>query len=180
MNVYIYFSCLGESEAVARRCSVKKKRVFRKFAKFTGKNLCNSLFFRPATLLKKRLWHSRFPVKTFEGHLFLQNTSGGCFWRTFSSLEFRIHILENNTAVLVLSSACRLFFCVRNKLSFTIVQWSLQYYVLFTNYLLSSTIICVCIMRVIRNHWTSSKSNIMMQWLKCLVGIMNVTSTRSY
>ena len=24
MNVYIYFSCLGESEAVARRCSVKK------------------------------------------------------------------------------------------------------------------------------------------------------------
>ena len=43
-----------------RRCSVKKV-VLRNFAKFTGKHLCQSLFFkkvaglRPATLLKKRL-----------------------------------------------------------------------------------------------------------------------------
>ena len=45
-----------------------KKYVFGKFAKFTGKHLCQSLFFnkvadlRPATLLKKRLWHRCFPV----------------------------------------------------------------------------------------------------------------------
>ena len=45
-----------------------KKGVARNFAKFTGKHLCQSLFFnkmaglRPATLLKKRLWHMRFPV----------------------------------------------------------------------------------------------------------------------
>ena len=35
------------------------------FAKFTGKHLCQSLFFnkvRPATLLKKRLWHRCFLV----------------------------------------------------------------------------------------------------------------------
>ena len=38
------------------------------FAKFTGKHLCQSLFFnkvaglRPATLFKKRLWHRCFPV----------------------------------------------------------------------------------------------------------------------
>ena len=38
------------------------------FAKLTGKHLCQSLFFnkvaglRPATLLKKRLWHRCFPV----------------------------------------------------------------------------------------------------------------------
>ena len=53
----------------------------RNFAKFTGKHLCQSLFFnkvagltpgtgdsgtggflKPATLLKKRLWHRCFPV----------------------------------------------------------------------------------------------------------------------
>ena len=45
-----------------------KKGVLRNFAKFTRKHLCHSLFFnkvaglRPATLLKKRLWHSCFPV----------------------------------------------------------------------------------------------------------------------
>ena len=43
-----------------------KKGALRNFAKFTGKHLCQSLFFnkvaglRPATLLKKRLWHSVF------------------------------------------------------------------------------------------------------------------------
>ena len=46
----------------------RKKGVLRKFAKFTGKHLCQSLFFnkvaglRPATLLKKRLWRRCFPV----------------------------------------------------------------------------------------------------------------------
>ena len=40
-----------------------EKGVLRKFAKFTGKPLCQSL--RPATLLKKRLWNSCFPVTVF-------------------------------------------------------------------------------------------------------------------
>ena len=54
------------TEAVVRRCSVRKG-VLRKFAKFTGKHLCQSFFFnkvaglRPATLLKKKLWHRCFP-----------------------------------------------------------------------------------------------------------------------
>ena len=45
-----------------------KKGVLRNFPKFTGKHLCQSLFFntvaglRPSTLLKKRLWHRCFPV----------------------------------------------------------------------------------------------------------------------
>ena len=49
------------------RCSVRKV-VLRNFSKFTGKKLCQSLFFnkvarlRPATLLKKRLWHRCVPV----------------------------------------------------------------------------------------------------------------------
>ena len=61
---------------------------------FTGKHLCQSLFFnkaaglrlatllkkrlRPATLLKKRLWYRSFPVNIikFPRTPFLQNTSG--------------------------------------------------------------------------------------------------------
>ena len=45
-----------------------KKGVVRTFAKFTGKHMCQRLFFnkvaglRPASLLKKRLWHRCFPV----------------------------------------------------------------------------------------------------------------------
>ena len=46
-----------------RSCSVTKG-VLRNFAKFKGKHLCQSL--RPATLLKKRLWHRSFPVNFAE------------------------------------------------------------------------------------------------------------------
>ena len=64
-----------------------KKSVLRNFAKFTGKHLCQSLFFikvaglRSATLLKKKLWHRFFPMNfaKFLRTPFLQNTSGGCF-----------------------------------------------------------------------------------------------------
>ena len=46
-----------------------KKGVLRNFVKFTGKHLCQGLFFdkvtglAPATLLKKTIWHRCFPVK---------------------------------------------------------------------------------------------------------------------
>ena len=45
-----------------------RKGVLRNFAKFTGKHLCQNLFFnkvaslRSATLLKRRLWRRCFPV----------------------------------------------------------------------------------------------------------------------
>ena len=75
-----------------QRCSVSKS-VLRKFAKFTGKYTCARASFliklqpckfiekRPATLLKKRLWRSCFPVNfvTFLRTPFLQNTSDNCF-----------------------------------------------------------------------------------------------------
>ena len=54
-------------DAVVRRCSIKKG-VLINFPKFTGKHLCQSLIFnkvadmRPVTLLKKKLWHRRFPM----------------------------------------------------------------------------------------------------------------------
>ena len=66
------------------RCSIEKG-VLKQSTKCTGKHLCQSLFLikvsglRPATLLKKRLWQSCFPVH-FVNCLrtsFLQNTS----WR---------------------------------------------------------------------------------------------------
>ena len=40
---------------------VSEKSVLRNFEKFTGKHLCQSLYWH-ATLLKKRLWHRCFPV----------------------------------------------------------------------------------------------------------------------
>ena len=71
-----------------------KKAVLKNFANFTGKHLCESLFvnkvvgLRPATLLKKRLWHRRFPVNfaKFLQKPFLQKTSGVCF--LFDKLTF--------------------------------------------------------------------------------------------
>ena len=54
----------------------------RTFEKFTGKHLCQSLFFNKVAglrpLLKKRLWHRCFPVSftKFLGTPFLQNNSG--------------------------------------------------------------------------------------------------------
>ena len=58
-------------------CSVKKG-VLKNFAKFTGKQLCQRLFLRPATLLKKSLWH-RCLLDSFAKFLvtpFSQNTPG--------------------------------------------------------------------------------------------------------
>ena len=61
-----------------------QKGVLKNFTKFTGKNLCQSLFFnevaglRPVTILKKRLWHRCLPVNflKFPRTPFLRNTSG--------------------------------------------------------------------------------------------------------
>ena len=69
-----------------------KKSVLGNFAKFTGTHLCQSLFFnkvaalKPATLLKKRLWHRCFPVNfaKFLRIPFLKNTSGRLLLLLFS------------------------------------------------------------------------------------------------
>ena len=80
-----------------RRCSVRKG-VFRNFTKFTGKYLCQGLFFnevagvRPGTLLKKRLWHRCFPVNFVEflRTPFFIETSGGCFYKLLIQSTFGI------------------------------------------------------------------------------------------
>ena len=63
--------------------------VLKDLAMFTGKHLCWSLFFnkyegfKVCNFLKKRLQHRGLPVKfaKFLRAPFLQNTSGGCFWK---------------------------------------------------------------------------------------------------
>ena len=76
-----------KTEAVAQKCVFCKKGVLRNFAKFTGKYLYQRLFLdkvaglRPATLLKKDSGTGVFLwiLQNLQEHLFLQNTSGGCF-----------------------------------------------------------------------------------------------------
>ena len=52
---FLFFWCRSSRPQV-----LCKKVILRNFAKLTGKNLNQSL--RPATLLKKKLWHRCFPV----------------------------------------------------------------------------------------------------------------------
>ena len=59
-----------------------KKGVLKNFAKFTGKPVPEPIFnkvagLRPATLLKKILWHRCFPVNT-PGQLLLKNGQALC------------------------------------------------------------------------------------------------------
>ena len=80
-----------------QRCSIIKG-VLRNFARFTGKHLCQDLFFDkvsglwPATLLKRRLWHRCFPVNftKFLRTPFLQNTYGRLL---LLSLTFYLNLL---------------------------------------------------------------------------------------
>ena len=75
------------TEAVAQRCSVKK--MFLKVSQNSQENICARDCFliksglRPATLLKKSLWHRCFPadfMKFLRTPFFLKNTSGGRFF----------------------------------------------------------------------------------------------------
>ena len=81
--LFEYYSNFSSTRSSHQKCSIQIG-VFSNFTKFAGKHLWQSLFFnkvtgpRPATLLKKRLWHRYFPVNfvKFLGTPFLQNTSG--------------------------------------------------------------------------------------------------------
>ena len=91
-HVSIDFSTKKEISRSSRPEVSCKKGVLRNFPKFTGKHLSQSLFFnkvaglKPATLLKKRLWHRCFPMKfvKFFRTPFLQNIFG----RLLLELEF--------------------------------------------------------------------------------------------
>ena len=86
---------IEKKRSIHGRCSVRKG-VLRNLARFTGKHLCHSLFLnkvgglRPATLLKKRLWHMFFLVNfaKFLRTTFLQNTSGRLLLKKVGSYFF--------------------------------------------------------------------------------------------
>ena len=82
-----------------QRCSMKKG-VLRNFTKFTGKHLCQTLFFSKVAgcnFFKKRFWHKCFPVNfvKFLRKPYLQNTSERLTSRS-SRLQmlFKLGVLE--------------------------------------------------------------------------------------
>ena len=112
---------------------IVRKGVLRNFAKFTGKHLCQSLFFnkvtylRPAILLKKRLWYRCFPVN-FEKFLrapFWQNNSGGCLWTFWPSSEFLQRISASlTTQNQNIQSHVQSQNIFRNKIFLLLVTWN--------------------------------------------------------
>ena len=103
IGVYCCFWNFTETNLTAFRSSCPemfcKNGVPRNFGKFTGKQLCQSLFFnkvadlRASILLKRRLWHRCFPVNFSK---FLRNTFSyrtplmvvsQHFWQMFYSFE---------------------------------------------------------------------------------------------
>ena len=97
--MYIQFM---SSEAVVRRRSIKK--VFLEISQNPQENTCvRVLFFNkvtgvsPATLLKKRLWHRRFPVNfvKFLKHHFYRTPLDDCFW-TYLYLSLHLLTTEKN------------------------------------------------------------------------------------
>ena len=82
--------CENNYRCSHQRCSIKEA-VLRIFTKFTGKHLCQSLFFKKvADLLKKKLWHRCFPVNFVKvlRTPFLQNIFG----RLLPNLTNRINL----------------------------------------------------------------------------------------
>ena len=101
-----YFSSPVFSIHISSRPEVFcKKGVFRNFAKFTGKELRQSLFFnnvadfRPAALLKKEALAQVFPCEFCEisKNTFLQNTSSGSL---NSSMSYKIIQLSHTVYIL--------------------------------------------------------------------------------
>ena len=110
-----------------QRCSVRI-RVVRNFAKFTGKKLCQILFFnkvtglRPATLFKKILWHRYFPVNfaKFLRTPFYRTPPDDCFC-TFFLFWF---VCLKETTCESRKNVWKLFSFSRNQfLTFQVFKW---------------------------------------------------------
>ena len=101
-----------------------EKDFLRNFTKFTGKHLCQSLFFnkvadRPATLLKKRLWHRCFPVnflKFLRTPFYTEH-----LWWLLLSLEERRKVIHNSLGSDSLSDTLTLSLSVRKPISYNTV-----------------------------------------------------------
>ena len=101
-----------------RRCSIRKY-VLRNFTKFTGKPLCQSLFFnkvaglRAATLLKRGSGRGVFLLilRNFQEHLFYRIPLDDCFWTNTAFLGAFFYYSCWTIKSLVRSSRSRLFQC---------------------------------------------------------------------
>ena len=65
-------------------------------------------FSKEDSFIKKSLWHRCFPVNfgNFQGHLFLQNTSGGCFLKTLIFEYFSVKLSETLFEINKLNRSC--------------------------------------------------------------------------
>ena len=109
---YVYKYSLGNHSIIYRGNRLEvfcRKGVHRNFAKLTGKQLCQSLFFnkvaglRPATLLKKRLWHSVF-LRISKNNFFYKTPSAASACRlssiTISVYQFQLLLYSLNSSLL--------------------------------------------------------------------------------
>ena len=116
-----------------------KKGILKNFAKFTGKQLCQSLLFnkaaglKPAILLKRKLWHRCFLMnfcETFKNTFFVKHLRWllllllGTF---FSTLHHYFHQVKNLQKAIILN-------CQINTLNDSRITWVSQncsYYGIF-------------------------------------------------
>ena len=109
-----------------------KKGALKNFTKSIGKHLCQSLFFnkvaglRPATLLKKRLWHRCFPV-SFVRFLWTPFLKEHLWWlllqlEDYSSYQAKIFSYKLSSSLI---SATRTFSYLRKYLQLMhLFSWS--------------------------------------------------------
>ena len=117
------------------RCSIKKG-ILRNFAKFTGKHLCQSLFFNKVA---GGLWHRCFPVKfakflrtPFSEHLWMTASADG--WWVRESLCFR-----NNEIYFPIFDELSRKDTIEKKFGFS---FSLEILIIFSLVILETLIIC--------------------------------------
>ena len=120
------------SRSSHQRCYIKEG-VLRNYIKFTGKHLCQSLFLnkvaglRPATLLKKRLWHRCFSVKfvKFLRSPFYRTPLDDCFFirmtkicdKSFVKPLFYFKMLLNRLIIQISGKCLILYLQIRKTIS---------------------------------------------------------------
>ena len=102
-------------------------------SQFTGKHLCQSLFFNNVvglSLLKKRVWHRCFPVNfvKFLTTTFIIEHSRGCFWNRSSDIGLPFPVLYSILNVKWVFLFLRMFKILRITLSQTIlIRWFVNF-----------------------------------------------------
>ena len=91
----MYLIIVEEPEAVVQRCSVKKN-ILRNFAKFTGKHLCEGLFFNKVESLRQwrlaQVFSCEFciisKITCFTGHLWTTQFTDSTYFTDLEMTEY--------------------------------------------------------------------------------------------